>query len=100
MGRNIGLGLAAGIGAVLFLLSPTAGADPGAPSSYDLGKQAVDDAVRQHPWPPNTDPAVLPKFCDDLLKNVLATGKIPMVPSPPDFISGCQDESRAVLASQ
>lgn len=90
-------GLTAAISAAVLLLSPPAGADPGGASSYDLGKQTIDDAARHHPLQPNGD---LAQYCDVLLKNALATGKIVSVDSPSDFIAGCQDEGRAILASQ
>ena len=94
---SIGLGLAAATSAAVLLLSPPAPADPGSPSSYDLGKQTIDSAARQHPLQPNGD---LAQYCDTLLKNALATGKILRVDSPSDFITGCQDEGRAILSSQ
>jgi hypothetical protein len=57
----------------------------------------MDDAARQHPLQPDGD---LAQYCDVLLKNALKTGKILRVDSPSDFIGGCQDEGRAILASQ
>ena len=80
------------------LPSPAAGADSGSPS-YDQGKQALDEQVNQYHvrLTPNGD---LATYCNNLLKNALATGKILQVDSPTDFITGCQDEGRAVLAAQ
>ena len=92
-------GLTAAISAAVLLLSPPAGADPGGASSCNHGGKtaAIDDAARHHPLTPNGD---LAQYCDVLLKNALATGKIVSVDSPSDFIAGCQDEGRAILASQ
>ena len=97
MSWRTGLGMAAIVSAVVLPLSPPAGADPGSPSNYDWGKQTMDDAVRHHPLPPDAD---LRQYCNTLLKNAQATGKYAWVDSPSDFIAGCQDEGRTVLASQ
>jgi hypothetical protein len=40
------------------------------------------------------------QYCQDELRNVLKSGKVPRVDSSSDFISGCQDEGRALAASQ
>jgi hypothetical protein len=97
VGHNHGFTLAAAISAVTFAFAPTAGADPGSPS-YNQGKQAIDIQVNQHhvQFPPSTD---WQKYCQEELGNVTKSGIMPRVDSPPDFIAGCQDEGRAIVAS-
>jgi hypothetical protein len=95
---NPGLTLVAVISAVVFVFSPAARADSGSPS-YNQGKQAIDDQVlRRHvQLTPSDD---LHEYCQSLLGNVTKSGMMPRVDSPPDFVAGCQDEGRALLASQ
>jgi hypothetical protein len=92
-----GLTLAAAIGAVAIVFAPTATADPGSPS-YGQGKQAIDEQVQQYhvKLDPGTD---LNQYCQQVLMGDLKSGKIARVDSGPDFIAGCQDEGRALLAS-
>ncbi len=77
------------------VLSPLAAADPGSPS-YDQGKQSIDDAARQGPLHV-TD---LGKYCDTLLSWELKSGTIARVESRSDFLAGCEDEGRVLLAGQ
>jgi hypothetical protein len=95
--RVHGWTLAAVISAATVVFAPAAGADPGSPS-YNQGKQAVDDQVlnRHVQLTPGTD---LYQYCDRLRANVLKTGSMARVDSPPDFIAGCQDEGNALIAS-
>jgi hypothetical protein len=95
---NPGLRLAAVISAVVFVFAPAARADSGSPS-WDQGKQAIDDQVlhRHVQLTPSDDLYV---YCQSLLGNVLKSGMIARVDSPPDFVAGCQDEGRALLGSQ
>lgn len=74
----------------VFVAPPTAVADPGA-SSYDRGKQAIDDQVinRHVPFIPSDR---LPAYCRALLGNVTKSGMMPKVDSPPDFVASRQDE--------
>jgi len=92
-----GLTLAAVISAAAVVFAPAAGADPGSPS-YNQGKQAIDDQVlnRHVQLTPGAD---LYQYCDRLRANVLKTGSMARVDSPPDFIAGCQDEGNALIAS-
>ncbi|BBY24080.1 hypothetical protein [Mycobacterium stomatepiae] len=89
--------LVAAAGAFVVFWCPTAVADPGSPS-YLQGKQAIDDQVQQHhvQFPAGTN---WQDYCQEELRNVLKSGKVARVDSPPDFIAGCSDEGRA-LASQ
>ncbi|WP_082984613.1 MULTISPECIES: hypothetical protein [unclassified Mycobacterium] len=98
MAWNRGFALAAVINAAAFVFAPAAGADPGSPS-YNQGKQAIDIQVNQHhvQFPPDTD---WQAYCQKELGNVTKSGLMPRVDSPPDFIAGCQDEGRALLASR
>jgi hypothetical protein len=93
-----GLRLVAGISAAVIAFCPTAAADPGSPS-YQQGKQAIDDQVQQHhvQFPTGTN---WQDYCQEELRNVLKSGKVARVDSPSDFVSGCQDEGRALVASQ
>jgi len=95
---NPGLRLVAVISAGAVVFAPAARADSGSPS-YEQGKQAIDDQVlnRHVQLKPSTD---LEQYCRSLLGNVLKSGLIPRVDSPPDFVAGCQDEGRALQASQ
>ena len=77
------------------LLSPFAAADPGSPS-YELGKQSIANAARQGPLHV-TD---LPGYCDTLLGWELKSGQIAAVESRSEFIAGCEDEGRVLLAGQ
>jgi hypothetical protein len=38
------------------------------------------------------------RYCDQILEGNLKSGKVLQVDSPPDFIAGCTDEGRALLA--
>ncbi|WP_409437412.1 hypothetical protein [Mycobacterium sp. SMC-14] len=77
------------------VFSPFAAADPEC-SSYELGKQSVDDAARQGPLHV-TD---LPRYCDTLLAWELKSGRVARVESRSDFIAGCDDEGRVLIAGQ
>jgi hypothetical protein len=85
------------IGAAVVVFCPSAAADPGSPS-YQQGKQSIDDAVHQYhvQLTPGTD---LHQYCETLLRSDLKGGQIARVDSPPDYVTGCQDEGRALLAS-
>ncbi|WP_144207204.1 hypothetical protein [Mycobacterium tilburgii] len=75
-----------------------AAADPNSPS-HGQGKQAIDEQVQQHHV--RLDPATdLNEYCHQVLMGSLKSGKIARVDSGPDFIAGCQDEGRALLASR
>ncbi|BBZ15141.1 hypothetical protein BST20_17755 [Mycobacterium branderi] len=91
------MALAVAVSAAAVVFSPAAAADPGSPS-YDLGKQAIDDAARQNPL--HVANGDLAGYCDTLLKWELKSGKLAKVDSRGDFIAGCQDEGRAILGSQ
>lgn len=82
------------VGAAL-LLSPFAAADPGSPS-YEQGKQSIDAAARQGPLHV-TD---LTGYCETLLGWELKSGHIARVESRSDFLVGCEDEGRNLLAPQ
>lgn len=80
---------------VAVLCAPVAGADPGSPS-YNLGKRAIDEQVRNHvKFAPDTD---WQQYCQGALSDFLRSGRVAQVNSPDDFIAGCQDEGRAVAA--
>jgi hypothetical protein len=89
--------LVASIGAAIVLFCPSAAADPGSPS-YQQGKQSIDDAVHQYnvQLTPSTD---LHQYCETLLRSDLKSGQIARVDVPSDYVAGCQDEGRALLAS-
>ena len=89
--------LAASIGAAVVLFCPPAAADPGSPS-YQQGKQSINDAVHQYnvQLTPSTD---LHQYCETLLRSDLKSGQIARVDSPSDYVTGCQDEGRALLTS-
>lgn len=93
-----GMTLAAGVGLLAVVFAPAAGADPTSPS-YAQGEQALDEQVQQYQVQlnPGTD---LIQYCQQLLMGNLKSGKIARVESGPDFLAGCQDEARAVIASQ
>lgn len=93
-----GFRLATVFSAIAVAFAPAAGADPGSPS-YNQGKQAIDDQVNQHhvQFPASTN---WQDYCQEELRNVLKSGKISRVDSSSDFIAGCQDEGRALAASQ
>ncbi|MFL0275521.1 hypothetical protein [Mycobacterium sp. SMC-19] len=82
------------VGASL-VFSPFAAAGPEC-SSYELGKQSIDDAARQGP-PHVTD---LPRYCDTLLGWELKSGRVARVESRSDFIAGCEEEGRVLIAEQ
>lgn len=92
-----GMTLAAVVGLAV-VLAPAAGADPTS-ESYAQGQQALDEQVQQYhvQLNPGTD---LSQYCQQLLMGNLKSGKLARVDSGPDFLAGCQDEARAVLASQ
>lgn len=93
-----GVMLAAVVGAAAFLFAPAVSADPGSPS-YGQGKQAIDEQVQQHHV--QLDPATdLTQYCQQILMGDLKSGKIARVDSGPDFIAGCQDEGRSLLAAR
>ncbi|OBA57450.1 hypothetical protein A5647_23375 [Mycobacterium sp. 1100029.7] len=77
---------------------PVATADPGS-ASYLQGIQAVDIQFYQHHvrFPADIDWA---SYCQEDLKNVLKSGIMHQVDSGPDFIAGCTDEGRRLLATQ
>lgn len=93
-----GVGLAALMSAAAFVFTPAAAADPDSPS-YGQGKQAIDEQVQQYhvQLSPTTDWA---QYCQRVLNSDLKSGKISRVESPADFIAGCQDEGRTLIASR
>jgi hypothetical protein len=97
-GWNRGLRLLVAVTAVAFVSAPHAGADPGSPS-YNRGKQAVDDVVRQYGVAGFTDGNVGQDYCVSLLAQLVKSGTIRQLDSQSDFIAGCEDESRVVVAS-
>jgi hypothetical protein len=98
VGRICRLGLVAAMSAAVVVFCPAAAADPGSPS-YQQGKQAIDEQIQQYrvQLNPSTD---LNQYCQRVLASDLKSGKIARVDSSPDFIAGCQDEGRALTASQ
>jgi hypothetical protein len=99
MSCNPALRLLAVISAAVFVFPPVAGAGPGSPS-YEQGKQAIDDQFNQHHVHPAADWFQDQQYCQQLLTGVLKSGMVPRIDSREDFIAGCQDEGRALLASQ
>jgi hypothetical protein len=95
--RNARVGSAAVLSVVAVLVSPAASADGQSPS-YLLGKQAIDEQVYKFQVQLGDDSG-LDRYCKTLLQNSLRTGQIPRVDSVTDYMNGCQDEARAVLAS-
>jgi hypothetical protein len=91
------MALAAAMSVVAVLLSPAASADGQSPS-YLQGKQAIDEQVYKFHVQLGDDSG-LDTYCKTLLQNSLRTGKILKVDSVTDFMTGCQDEAHAVLAS-
>lgn len=90
-------GLATGFGVAAILLAPAANAD-GQSSSYLQGQQAIDEQVyRNHVQ--LGDDSGMETYCKNLLQNSLRTGQILRVDSVTDYMNGCQDEARAILAS-
>ncbi|ORJ52601.1 hypothetical protein B5M45_30915 [Mycobacterium simiae] len=97
VGQKSGAGLAAAVSVVAVLLAPAANADGQSPS-YLQGKQAIDEQVLNlHVQLGDT--FGLDRYCKTLLQNALRTGQILKVDSPSDFVAGCQDEGRALVAS-
>lgn len=92
-----GLSVAAAVSAAAVVFAPAAAADPDSPS-YGQGKQAIDEQVQQYhvQLSPGTD---LNQYCQRVLNSDLKSGKIGRVDSGPDFIAGCQDEGRTLIAS-
>ncbi|MFA1701358.1 hypothetical protein ACDT10_00380 [Mycobacterium intracellulare] len=97
MSRLRGLTLAAVLSAAAVVFAPGAGADPGSPS-YNQGKQAIDEQIQHYHVQLNagTD---WNQYCQRVLQSDLKSGKIAQVDSAPDFIAGCTDEGRALVAS-
>jgi hypothetical protein len=89
--------LAAVTGAVAVVFAPAAAADPSSPS-YAQGQQAIEEQVQQFHVQLNlgTD---LNQYCQQLLLGDLKRGRFARVDSGPDFVGGCQDEGRALLAA-
>jgi hypothetical protein len=87
--------LVAILATIALVLCPAATAEPGS-LSYEMGRQVIDDANRQSPLKPDGD---LEHYCETLLKFELKTGQIAQVDSGSDFIAGCEDEGRALLAA-
>ncbi len=80
------------------VLAPVATADPEC-SSCEQGKEAIDDQVlRRHVQLTATDD--LHQYCESLLRNVLKSGRVARVDSPPDFVASCEDEGRVLIAGQ
>lgn len=95
---NVGWRLAAGLAAVALVLAPAAAADPEC-SSCVQGKEAIDDQVlRRHVQLTANDD--LHQYCESLLRNVLKSGRVARVDSPPDFVASCEDEGRVLIAGQ
>lgn len=94
---KIEAGLAVAMGVTTILLAPAANAD-GESASYVQGKQIIDEQVyKMHVQ--LGDDSGLDSYCRNLLQNALRTGQIARVESPSDFIAGCQDEGRAIVAA-
>jgi hypothetical protein len=91
------LTLAAVICALSFAFAPVAAADPNSPS-YLQGKQAIDEQIQHYHVQLSAD-TDWNEYCQKVLQSDLKSGKIAQVDSGPDFIAGCQDEGRALLAS-
>jgi hypothetical protein len=98
MSSDRGLTLAAAFCAAVILSAPAAAADAGSPS-YEQGKQAIDEQVQRYhvQLDSGTD---LTQYCQQVLMGDLKSCKIARVDSGPDFVAGCQDEARALLASR
>lgn len=86
------------ISVAIVVFCPAAAADPGSPS-YEQGRQSIDDAVHEYhvQLTPGTE---LHEYCETLLRSDLKSGQIARVDSPSDYVAGCEDEGRALLASQ
>ncbi|WP_231981047.1 MULTISPECIES: hypothetical protein [unclassified Mycobacterium] len=97
MSYRPGFGLAALASAAAFVFAPVAAADPDSPS-YGQGKQAIDEQVQQYhvQLSPSTDWG---QYCQRVLNSDLKSGKISRVDSPADFVAGCGDEGRALVAA-
>lgn len=89
--------MAAVIGAAAVIFVPIGGADPGSPS-YNQGKQAIDEQIQHYHVQLNAD-TDWNQYCQRVLQSDLKSGKIAQVDSAPDFIAGCTDEGRALVAS-
>jgi hypothetical protein len=93
-----GLRLTAAVGAATVVFARAAGADPGSPS-YEQGRQAIDEQVNH--FHVQLNPSIdLNRYCQGVLMGDLKRGKFARVDSAPDFIAGCRDEGRTLLASQ
>ncbi|MCV7386367.1 hypothetical protein H7K14_21410 [Mycolicibacter longobardus] len=89
---------AAGIFAATLVLAPAAAADPEC-SSCEQGKEAIDDQVL-HRHVPLTATDDLHQYCESLLRNVLKSGRVARVDSPPDFVASCEQEGRVLIAGR
>jgi hypothetical protein len=85
---------ATGLETILMRVS-TWPSNPADPNFYDPNTWT---AVHQYhvQLTPGTD---LHQYCETLLRSDLKSGQIARVDSPPDYVTGGQDEGRALLAS-
>lgn len=90
--------LVAAVSALAFIFAPVAAADPNSPS-YVQGKQAITDQIQHYhvQLNANTD---WNTYCEQVLESDLKRGAILQVDSTPDFIAGCTDQGRALIASR
>ena len=84
--------------AVALVLAPAAAADPESPSN-DQGRQAINEQVFHYHVQLKPSDDDFHDYCQQVLVGVLKTGKLSRVDSKADFIRGCQEEGRALLAS-
>jgi len=77
--------------------APVASADPNSPS-YVQGKQAITEQIQHYhvQLNANTD---WNTYCEQVLESDLKRGAILQVDSTADFIAGCTDQGRALIAS-
>lgn len=95
---KLGWKLAGACATAALVLAPAAAADPEC-SSCQQGKEAIDDQVlHRHVQLTATDD--LHQYCESLLRNVLKSGRVARVDSPPDFVASCEDEGRVLIAGQ
>ncbi|WP_232002332.1 MULTISPECIES: hypothetical protein [Mycobacterium] len=89
--------LVAAISALAFVFAPVAAADPNSPS-YLQGKQAITEQIQHFhvQLNANTD---WNTYCEQVLESDLKRGAILQVDSTPDFIAGCTDGGRALIAA-
>ncbi|WP_234786440.1 hypothetical protein [Mycolicibacter sinensis] len=90
--------LATAVTTAALVVAPAAAADSEC-SACAQGKEAIDDQVlRRHVQLTANDD--LHQYCESLLRNVLKSGRVARVDSPPDFVASCEDEGRMLIAGQ